>query len=55
MSELITNFTTVSTAILSQVATIAQTITDTPILLLTTCFMFVGGCVGIFSRVLSRR
>lgn len=55
MSELITSFGTVSTAIFTEIGTIASTITETPLLLFTTGFLFVGGCVGIFGRLLSRR
>lgn len=54
MAELIADFGTVGTAIFSQVSTIAQTIVDTPLLLFTTGFLFIGGCVGIFGRLLSR-
>lgn len=42
MSELITSLTTVATAIFGQVATVATTIVDTPLLLFTTGFLFVG-------------
>ena len=54
MAELIADFGTVGTAIFSQVSTIATTITETPLLLFTTGFLFIGGCVGIFGRLLSR-
>lgn len=54
MAELIADFATISTAIFSQVGTIATTIVDTPLLLFTTGFLFLGGCVGIFGRLLSR-
>lgn len=55
MADLITSFTTVSSAIFTEVGTIATTIVETPLLLFTTGFLFVGGCVGIFGRLLSRR
>lgn len=55
MDTLINSFTTVASAIWTQVGTVAETIVDTPLLLFTTAFLFVGGCVGIFGRLLSRR
>lgn len=54
MSELITDLTTVATSVIGQQATIATTITDTPLLLLTVGFLFIGGCIGIFGRLISR-
>lgn len=54
MSTLITEFTTIATAIFSQIGEIADTIVSTPLLLFTTGFLFLGGCVGIFGRLLSR-
>lgn len=54
MSTLITEFTTIATAIFAQIGEIADTIVSTPLLLFTTGFLFLGGCVGIFGRLLSR-
>lgn len=54
MSGLISSFAEIATAIMSQVSTIATTIVDTPLLLFTTGFLFLGGCIGIFGRLLSR-
>lgn len=54
MQSLITNLGTVATAIWDQVATAASTISETPLLLFTVGFLFVGGCIGIFGRLLSR-
>lgn len=54
MAELISEFGTIATAIFSQVGTVASTIVSTPLLLFTTGFLFLGGCVGIFGRLLSR-
>lgn len=54
MAELIADFATVGTAIFSQVQTISQTIVGDPLLLFTTGFLFIGSCVGIFGRLLSR-
>lgn len=54
MEALISQFSTIGTAIFSQVGTISQTIVGDPLLLFTTGFLFIGGCVGIFGRLLSR-
>lgn len=54
MAALIENFATIATAIWTQVGEVAETITTTPLLLFTTGFLFLGGCVGIFGRLLSR-
>lgn len=54
MSALLTSLGEVATAIWSQIATVASTIVGTPLLLLTVGFLFVGGCIGIFGRLLSR-
>ena len=54
MSTLISSFGEVATAIFQQVSQIADTIVETPLLLFTTGFLFLGGCVGIFGRLLSR-
>ena len=54
MATLIADFATVGTAIFDQVKTISTTIVGDPLLLFTTGFLFVGGCVGIFGRLLSR-
>lgn len=54
MESLISQLADVGTAIFTQVGTIANTIVETPLLLFTTGFLFVGGCVGIFGRLLSR-
>ena len=54
MEALITQFGTIATAIFGQVTEIASTIVETPLLLFPTGFLFLGGCVGIFGRLLSR-
>lgn len=54
MSSLITDLSTVVTAVFGWVATIASTIVSTPLLLLTTGFLVLGGAIGIFGRLLSR-
>lgn len=54
MSALITELSTVVTAVFGWVGTVASTIVSTPLLLLTTGFLVLGGSIGIFSRLLSR-
>ena len=54
MATLLADFATIATSIFDQVGTIATTIMENPLLLFTTGFLFVGGCVGIFGRLLSR-
>lgn len=54
MSALLTDLGTVATQIFAQIATIATTIVGQPLLLFTVGFLFVGGCIGIFGRLLSR-
>lgn len=54
MSSLITTLGEVMSAIFTQVGTIASTIVSTPLLLFTVGFLFLGGCIGIFGRLLSR-
>lgn len=54
MAELISSISPMVTAIFGWVATVATTIVDTPLLLMTTGFLVVGGAVGIFGRLLSK-
>lgn len=54
MQSLLETLGTVATQIFSWVSTVAQTIVSTPLLLLTTGFLVVGGAIGIFGRLLSR-
>ncbi len=54
MEALLTQLGTVGTSVLTYVGNIATTIVDTPLLLMTTGFLFIGGCIGIFGRLLSR-
>lgn len=54
MASLISDLSTVVTAVFGWVGTVASTITSTPLLLLTTGFLVLGGAVGIFGRLLSR-
>lgn len=54
MGSLLADLGTVATNVITQVGTICQTIVAQPLLLLTVGFLFIGGCVGIFGRLLSR-
>lgn len=54
MASLLTDLGTVVTQVLTWVGNVAVTITTTPILLLTTGFLVLGGAVGIFGRLLSK-
>lgn len=54
MGSLLADLGTVATNVITQVGTICQTIVAQPLLLLTVGFLFLGGCVGIFGRLLSR-
>lgn len=54
MSTLMSDLSAIVSSAITNVGTIAQTITETPILLLMTGIVFLGACVGIFGRLLSR-
>lgn len=54
MTTLLTDLGTVATEVLSSVADVCGTIVGEPLLLMTTGFLFIGGVVGIFGRLLSR-
>ena len=54
MADLISSLQLVATAVIGQIGTICSTIVSQPLLLLTVGFLFIGGCVGIFGRLLSR-
>lgn len=54
MSELLADLSTVVTSALTTVPTITGVIMDDPLLLMTTGFLFLGGCIGIIGRLLSR-
>lgn len=54
MSELLADIALIVTQIMTWVGTIATTIVDTPLLLLTVGFLMIGGAIGIFGRLLSR-
>lgn len=54
MASLLSTLATVVTQIMTWVGTVASTIVDTPLLLVTTGFLMIGGAIGIFGRLLSR-
>ena len=54
MEALITSLTPMINFIMEQVPTVATTIVGSPLLLMTTGFLVVGGVVGIFGRFLSK-
>lgn len=54
MSSLLTDLGTVVTQVMTWVGSVASTIVGTPLLLLTTGFLVLGGAIGIFGRLLSR-
>ena len=54
MATLLTDLGTVGTSVLEYVADICAVIVAQPLLLLTVGFLFIGGCVGVFGRFLSR-
>lgn len=54
MAALLETLATVVTSVLGWVGSVASTIVDTPLLLLTTGFLVLGGAIGIFGRLLSK-
>lgn len=54
MAELLTNLGLVGTEVLEYVGNVCDTIVAQPLLLLTVGFLFIGGVIGIFGRLLSR-
>lgn len=54
MAALLSDLATVVTQIMTWVSTVASTIVSTPLLLVTTGFLMLGGAIGIFGRLLSK-
>lgn len=54
MAALLTELGTVVTQVLTWVGNVASTIVETPLLLVTTGFLMLGGAIGIFGRLLSK-
>lgn len=55
MESLWTSISTSADKVIDLVGDVASTIVGSPLLLLTSGFLVVGGAVGIFSRMLSKR
>lgn len=54
MGSLLANLGTIATNVLTFVGNVCTTIVGQPLLLLTVGFLFIGGVIGIFGRLLSR-
>lgn len=54
MASLLSDLGTVASEVLSVVGDVAEKIVSTPILLMTTGILFLGGAIGIFGRLLSK-
>lgn len=54
MGTLLGDLGTVATKVLDTVGDVASSIVSTPILLMTTGILFLGGAIGIFGRLLSK-
>lgn len=54
MGSLLAQLVTVFTQVMTAVAEVCTTIVDEPLLLMTVGFLFAGGVIGIFGRLLSR-
>nr|DAH81991.1 MAG TPA: hypothetical protein [Inoviridae sp.] len=54
MESLLTQLGTVASAVITQVVAVCGLIVGQPLLLLTVGFLFLGGAIGIFGRLLSR-
>lgn len=54
MTALITQLGEVVTAIFGWVGEVGTIIVETPLLLITTGFLVLGGAIGIFGRLLSK-
>lgn len=55
MAAFLADIALIVTQILSWVGSVTTTITGSPMLLFTCGFLAIGGAVGIFGRLLSRR
>lgn len=54
MTELLTSLGAVATSVLTYAVNVANAVMGNPLLLLTVGFLFIGGVIGIFGRLLSR-
>lgn len=55
MSAFLADVALIVTQIFTWITSVTTTITGSPMLLFTVGFLAVGGCVGLFGRLLSRR
>lgn len=54
MATLLGSLGEVATEVLDYAVQVATTVMSNPLLLLTVGFLFIGGVIGIFGRLLSR-
>ena len=54
MGSLLKDLGTVVDSVMGYIGNICSTIVSNPLLLMTTGFLLIGGCVGIFGRLLSK-
>ena len=54
MATLLSDLALVATKVIEVVGDVGETIVGTPILLMTTGILFLGGAIGIFGRLLSK-
>lgn len=54
MATLLADLGTVATNVLTFVGNVCEVIVAQPLILLTVGFLFIGGVIGIFGRLLSR-
>lgn len=54
MGSLLKDLGLVVNAVITYVGNICSTIVSNPLLLMTTGFLLIGGCVAIFGRLLSK-
>lgn len=54
MGSLLKDLGTVVDAVMGYIGDICSAIVSNPLLLMTTGFLLIGGCIGIFGRLLSK-
>lgn len=54
MQSLLTSLGEIATKVITVVPDVCELIVGEPLLLLTVGFLFIGGVIGIFGRLLSR-
>ena len=55
LTAFVSNMSTVGDAILGEIPSVSEVIQGDPMLFFTVGFLFIGGVIGIFGRLLSRR